>query len=175
MEKSPIHLRKPEKEDASQIARLMNNRNIWNNLRDFVPHPYQEKDALEFISNCQNEDPSVTFAIEYESQLCGVIGLILQKDVFRVSAELGFWIGEPYWGRGIATAAIKEMVNYGFKTFDLRRMYAGVFEGNIGSMRALEKAGFEKEAVLKNAIIKNNQILHLHQYAIVGKGIVSRS
>ena len=161
-----ITLRKLGGADIPGLARLANNKKIWANVRDIFPYPYGEKDAGNFISSIKNEDPQVTFGIEYEGALCGVSGLVLQTDVYRKTAEIGYWIGEPYWGKGIATAAVKWLVEYGFETLHLIRIQTGVFEHNIASMRVLEKNGFIKEAICRKSIYKDGKILDEHRYSI---------
>jgi RimJ/RimL family protein N-acetyltransferase len=96
-----------------------------------------------------------------------MIGLHPQKDVYRLSAELGYWIGEPFWGNGIATKAVELILKYGFETLNLNRIYAGVFEHNIASMRVLEKCDFVKEGIAKQAVIKNNKVIDEHKFAII--------
>lgn len=155
--------------DAERIATLLNNKKIWNNLRDYIPHPYSMDDAREFISLCQSENPQKTFIIDDEGSAIGVIGLVLQKDVYRKSAELGYWLGEPFWNNGYSTQAVRNIVAYGFNTLDLVRIYAGVFEHNKASRRVLEKAGFVLEGILRRSIIKNDKILDEHLYAILNK------
>lgn len=131
-----------------------------------MPHPYHEKDAEVFVNQiCAKENPQQTFAIEYKSALVGCIGLKKQSDVYRLSAELGFWIGERFWNKGIATEAIQLACYYAFEYLELIRVYAAVFDFNIASKKALEKAGFTLEAVLEKAVIKNGQICDEYRYA----------
>ncbi|WP_299766410.1 GNAT family protein [uncultured Dokdonia sp.] len=162
-----ITLRPLELSDASQLATLANNKNIWNNLRDYIPFPYNENDAKSFITQTKQEDPKQNFGIEYKGNLCGVIGVITQNDVYRKTAEIGYWIGEPYWGKGIATKAIALITHYGFEQLELIRIHAGVFEYNISSMKALEKNGYMKDGIFKKAIIKNEKIYDEHRYYII--------
>lgn len=150
--------------DISQLAKLANNKNIWDNLRDSFPYPYSEGDAELFINLTIEENPKQNFAIEYAGDLCGVIGLILQNDVYSKSAEIGYWIGEPFWGKRIATTAIKLITSYGFEDLKLIRIYAGVFDFNIASMKALENNGYKKEGVFKNTVYKNDKIFDEHRY-----------
>ena len=150
--------------DVSQLAQLANNKRIFDNVRDHFPFPYKEDHAEAFIKKTLNENPRQTFGIEYEDALSGVIGLILQEDVYRKSAEVGFWIGEPFWGKGVATQALKLITDYGFNKLNLARIYAGAFEYNTGSMKVLEKNGFIKEGILKKAAFKNEQFYDEHRY-----------
>lgn len=163
--KDTIALRRLTPEDAPTIAHLLNNKKIWDNLRDIMPHPYSEQDADNFIRMTGKENPRVTFAIEYEGQFCGVIGLIPGADIYRRGAELGYWIGEPWWGKGIATEAVRQMVAYSFDELGLVRLQSGVMAHNPGSMKVLENNGFVLEGVFKKAIFKNGLIVDEHRYA----------
>jgi len=159
-----VNIRPLEFSDKSELARLINNKSVWDNLRDYIPFPYSEKDADFFISLTKEESPQQSFAIDFKEKLCGVIGLLIRKDVYRRSAEIGYWLGEPYWGLGIATKAVGLITKYGFEELNLNRIYAGVFEYNVASMKVLEKNGFEKEGIFRNAILKNNQVYDEHRY-----------
>ena len=148
----------------SDKAELANNKKIWDNLRDYIPFPYKESDAEFFIDLTNKEDPKQTFGIEYKGKLSGVIGLVIQKDVYKKSAEIGYWIGEAFWGNGIATKVVELITEYGFDKLDLNRIYTGVFEYNLASMKVLEKNGYEKEGIFKNAILKNEKICDEHRF-----------
>jgi len=162
--KTNLILRPLKDSDAEVLATLANNKKIWDNIRDKMPHPYNVNDARFFINSTKENVPQVTFAIVRDDEFCGVIGLILQSDVYRLSAEMGYWIGEPYWGQGITTEAIDILSDYGFESLGLIRIYAGVYEYNLGSMRVLEKNGFLKEGVARKAVIKNGGIYDEHRY-----------
>lgn len=154
-----IILREWKKSDREALAALANNINIWNNVRDRLPHPYTLKHADEFISYCYAQKPPHVFAITCNNKLAGCIGLEMQTDTSRLSAEIGYWIGEPYWNKGIATEAIISMLEYISKAFpSLIRIYGYVFEKNIASMRVLEKCGFHLEGIQRKAVVKNNNI-----------------
>ncbi|MGB5500231.1 MAG: GNAT family protein [Maribacter sp.] len=159
-----IKLRPLKAADKFQLAQLANNKKIYDNVRDHFPYPYNEDDAKAFINTTIEEDPKQNFGIEYEGNICGAIGLILQKDVYRKSAEMGYWIGEPYWGKGFATKAIELITEYGFDNLNLLRIYAGVFDFNIASMKVLEKNGFKKEGISRDAVLKNGRIRNEHRY-----------
>ena len=165
MSEGKISLRPLENEDIKLLALLANNKKISDNLRDYFPSPYTEKDAEEFIQSAKHENPPTTFAIEYSGQLCGVTGLVLQQDVYRKTAEIGYWIGEPFWNKGIATTAVKLLTGYGFNQLDLVRIYTGIFEYNPASMKVLEKNGFEKDGIFKKSILKNGSIWDEHRYS----------
>lgn len=160
-----VMLRTLKPSDKTQMAQLANNKNIWDNVRDGFGHPYTEKNAEEFIQRQANNDTEKVFAVICNGELCGLTGLILQKDVYLKSAEIGYWIGEPFWGRGIATQAIGLLARRAFDKLALVRLYAGIFEYNVGSMRVLEKNGFEKEGISRKAIFKNGKFWNEHRYA----------
>ena len=161
-----IELRAFQEEDAVSLVTLCNNKNIWNNVRDTFPHPYGEKEAKEFIKIATAKDPQEIFAIVNHNQLVGCIGIHPQADVYRHSAEIGYWIGEPYWGSGMATRAVKLIIDYGFNTLNLVRIYAGCFDFNLASQKVLLKAGFQQEAVHKKAVLKNEKLCDEIRYAI---------
>lgn len=160
-----IRLRDFSDLDQVRLAELCNNKKIWDNVRDLLPSPYTEQNALEFIKSCQQQNPPVIFAIEYKGELAGCVGLTMQTDVYRLTAEIGYWIGEPYWGLGIATKAVGLLTEYRFDQLDLVRIYTGVFDFNKASQRVLEKSGFKLEGVFEKSVIKNGQIHNELRYA----------
>ncbi|MCK9641312.1 MAG: GNAT family N-acetyltransferase [Prolixibacteraceae bacterium] len=160
-----IRLREFSELDQVRLAELCNNKKIWDNVRDLLPSPYTEQNALEFIRLCRQDVPTTTFAIEYQGELAGCIGLVKQTDVYRLSAEIGYWIGEPYWGLGIATEAVGLLTEYGFGQLDLVRIFTGVFDFNKASQRVLEKSGFKLEGVFEKSVIKNGLIHNEFRYA----------
>ncbi len=160
-----IQLKPLTLEDKEMLSRLANNKKIWNCLRDVLPHPYKRSDAETFILFTQTKEPLEIFGILWEGTLCGVIELSPQEDVYRKTGEIGYWIGEPYWGKGIGTAAVALMTHYGFETLALERIHAGVFDFNTASMRVLEKNDYVKEGVFRKAILKNGVICDEHRYA----------
>lgn len=162
--KEKIKIRPLKLSDKAELAKLANNKKIWDNLRDYIPFPYKESDAEFFINLTKEENPKQTFGIEYKDKLSGVIGLVIQKDVYQKSAEIGYWIGESFWGNGIATKAVELITRYGFDKLDLNRIYTGVFEYNAASMKVLEKNGYEKEGIFKNAIFKNDKVCDEHRF-----------
>ncbi len=151
-----ISLRPWTASDVEPLAIYFNNINIWNNLRDYIPHPYTMEDAESFISSQDNLMPAQNFAILKEGEIAGGIGIILQEDVYKMNVELGYWIAEPFWGKGIASAAVELMSAYTFDNFAINRIVAEVFEYNKSSMRVLEKNGFYLESVRRKGILKNN-------------------
>lgn len=141
--------------DEGSLVLYANNRNIWINLRDRFPFPYTRKDARKWIRQANLGMTQTQFAIVVDGAAAGGIGFEVKRDVFRRSAEIGYWLGEPFWGRGIMTEAVQAVTEYAFKNFDLCRIEAGIFEWNLASMRVLEKAGYECEARLKKSVTKD--------------------
>ena len=145
--------------DAPSLVKYANNRNIWLNLRDAFPHPYTEASAAAFIEESQHESPPTNLAIATPEEAIGSIGISRNQDVHRLTAELGYWLAEPYWGKGIMTEAVAKFTDYAFSCLELRRIYAEPFAHNAASCRVLEKAGFTLEGRLRNSVIKDGQIL----------------
>jgi RimJ/RimL family protein N-acetyltransferase len=158
MSETGILLRPWEKEDKLSLLKYGNNKKIADNLRNVFPFPFEEKNADSFIEFWTSHEPIRGFAIEYESEPIGAIGLHPKEDVYVKNMELAYWIAEPFWGRGIATRAVNMMVNYGFKTWPIERIYAGAFGSNLASQKVLEKCGFIREGILKNSIWKNERL-----------------
>ena len=153
--------------DEESLVRNANNKTIWRNLRDAFPNPYTLDDAKHWINIANPTTPIKNFAIVVDGAAVGGIGVVLKDDVFRRSAEIGYWLGEEYWGRGIVTEAVRAVTDYAFATFDLCRVYAGVFEWNPASMRVLEKAGYEVECRMKKSVTKDGQTIDELIYAII--------
>ena len=154
-----IKLREWSFADAPELARLANNRKIWDNARDQFPHPYTVRKADEWIAAVLAKKPICNYAITVDGKLAGAIGIVPQEDVSRCSAELGYWVGEPFWNQGVATLAIMQIVPLAWKSNPaLTRIFASVFDFNKASMRALEKSGFTLESVRKKAVIKNGVV-----------------
>ncbi|UZD21321.1 GNAT family protein [Algoriphagus halophytocola] len=147
-----------------QLYPLANNPKIAMNLKDSYPQPYTIHDARYWIEHNQKFNPPQNFAIEYEGKLAGSIGSERGRDELRTNMELGFWIGEPFWGKGIATEAVKLYTKYIFEKFDIERIFAQVYDFNGQSMNVLEKAGYFPEAILKKAFIKNSTVGDIFQY-----------
>jgi len=162
----PLILRPWRAADAPALIRHANNRKIWLNLRDVFPHPYTPEDAQQWLARCAGAtgEPA-TFAIEFEGDAVGGVGLQFLTDVNRLTAEIGYWLGEPFWGRGFATLAVKAATEYAFATFDLRRVQATVFEWNPASARVLEKAGYTFEGRQRGSIVKDGHIGDTLMYA----------
>jgi len=160
-------LRTWRKTDLESIVELANNRSIWLNLRDQFPHPYTRRDALTFLRHMRERNPETVFAIAVDGKAIGAIGFVLQKDVDRVSAEIGYWLGEPFWGRGIATEALIAITRHAIEKHGLSRLFAVPFASNTASCRVLEKAGYTLEARLRRSAIKDGRIVDQLQYAFV--------
>ena len=162
-----VSLRKLDLSDKGKIAFMANNRHVWDNLTDIMPHPYNEDDAVVFIRMATNSKENYIFGIDYDGELCGITGLHRQPDVFRLSAELGYWLGEEYWHRGIAGCAVRIAVVFGFENLGLERIYANVYDFNKASQRVLEKSGFTFEGRARKSVIKNGVILDDLRYSIL--------
>ena len=159
----PLRLRALRPEDAPALAALANNKKIWDRVRDYFPYPYTEGDARQFIASALESDPPLSLAIELEREFCGVIGLMPQTDVNRKTAEIGYWLGEPFWHRGLATEAVRQMCDYAFG-LGFARLQAAVFDFNTASMRVLEKNGFVREGIFRRSVFKNGQFWDEHWF-----------
>lgn len=160
-----VAIRELMEADLEKLTEYADNERVSINLRDAFPQPYTLTDARNFWEMVNKQQPKTFFAIEYKGNYAGNIGLSLGIDVYRNSAEIGYFIGEPLWNRGIMTQAVNMMVDFGFSTLGVVRIYASVFEFNKASQRVLEKCGFEKEAILKKAITKKDIIYDEVRYA----------
>ncbi len=155
------------KGDEASLAQHANNRKVWINLRDRFPHPYSPADAERWIAFATTQVPQTHFAVAIEDRAVGGIGLELKTDVDRRSAEIGYWLGEAFWGKGIMTAAVRAMTEWAFATFDLIRLQAGIFAWNGASMRVLEKVGYSCEAQLRRAATKDGKTIDMYLYAML--------
>ncbi|HUR95299.1 MAG TPA: GNAT family N-acetyltransferase [Gemmatimonadales bacterium] len=153
--------------DEPSLSRHASSRKIWLNVRDRFPHPYTLAAAESWVAHAAAADPETQFAIEVDGEAAGGIGLFLQEDVSRFTAEIGYWLGEAYWGRGLATAVVRRFTDYAFDTFDLNRIYGNIFDWNEASVRVLEKAGYEFEGRHRRAAVKDGQVVDNLLYAVV--------
>src|SRR4051812_23676727 len=151
-------------DDLASLVRYADNRKIWLNLRDRFPHPYTRRDGRDFIHLARSQRPETMFALDVDGEAAGGIGFVQHTDVERVSAEIGYWLGEPFWGRGITTEALTAVTNYALATHHLERGYAVPFAWNTASCRVLEKAGYVLEARLRNSAIKDGKLTDQMQY-----------
>ena len=161
-------LRKWRLSDAKDLAAALNNKKILNNLRDGLPFPYTEQDARDYITAILSSEENSTFAyaITQNDRAIGSIGAFRQSNIHRQTAELGYYLAEEYWGRGIMTKAIRQLCGIVFDTTDILRIYAEPFAYNTGSRRALEKAGFCYEGTMKNNAVKNGKVLDMALYSL---------
>jgi Acetyltransferases, including N-acetylases of ribosomal proteins len=161
-------LRPWEISDAEELALVADNKNIADNLRDLFPHPYSKDNAVQWLSTVlDQEGPKRYFAIIAEGKLAGSIGLTPKTDIYRKNAEVGYFIAQEFWGRGIASKALIAITAYAFRTFEIIRVYAEPFADNIGSRLVLEKAGYTLEATFKNYVIKNGVIKDSCIYSVL--------
>ena len=156
-----------EADDVASLVAHANNRKIWLNLRDRFPHPYTKADGQKFIRAARDMRPETFFAIAVDGAAVGGIGFVLQSDVDRMSAEVGYWLGEKLWGRGITTEALAAVTRHAFDRHDITRLFALPFAYNTASCRVLEKAGYTLEARLRRSAIKDGAIVDQFQYACI--------
>jgi len=156
-----------DRRDIPALVRHANNYNVWRNLRDRFPFPYTAVHGEAWVRAAAQERPQTSLAIAVGGQAVGGIGLLPQDDVARYSAEVGYWLGEEFWGRGLATEALQGFVPWCFDHFDLCRLYACVFEWNPASCRVLEKAGFTLEGRLRKSVAKDGHLIDQFLYSLV--------
>lgn len=156
-------------EDAGDLAQMLNNKKILDNLRDGLPYPYTLKDAEEYITAMLASDKTKTFAfaITVNDKAVGSIGIFRCDNIHSRTAEMGYYIGEPYWGQGLGTSAVKQTCSYIFKHTDIIRIFAEPFTNNAASCRILEKSGFQLEGTLRNNAVKNGKILDMNMYSLI--------
>jgi [ribosomal protein S5]-alanine N-acetyltransferase len=152
--------------DLPALVKYANNRNISKNLTDKFPFPYTEADGKDFIEFATQGYPVHIFAIEIDGEAAGGIGIHQQDDIHRKNAELGYWLAEKFWGQGIMTLAIRQIVDFTFDTFDIERIFARPFGRNKASQRVLEKAGFIFEGKFEKALYKNGEYIDELVYAV---------
>jgi len=154
-----VKVRSWRKDDLKSLVRHADNPKIAANLRDQFPHPYARRDGIDFLDYARSQEPECAFAIEYGGEAVGGVGFLLGRDIARRSAEMGYWLSEEHWGRGIATRAVTAMSDWAFAQYNLTRVFAMAFAHNAASIRVLEKAGFVREGILRRSAIKNGVIL----------------
>lgn len=155
------------KRDIPALVRHANNINVSRNLRDSFPYPYTDVDADGWVKFVTQHSPPRNLVLTHDDEAIGGIGLRLQEDVHRLSAEVGYWLSESYWGRGIVAQALKLFTDYAFANFPFERIYAGVFERNPASVRVLEKAGYEYEATLRRGVVKDGLVMDELIYTVL--------
>jgi RimJ/RimL family protein N-acetyltransferase len=151
--------------DRDALARFANNRKVWRNLKDRFPHPYTERDAEAWLALARTDPGRTGWAIEIDGQSAGGIGLVPLCDVYARTAHIGYWLGEPYWGRGIMTDAVRAVSAYALEERGFLRLEAPVFAWNPASMRVLEKCGYQREGVMRRSVFKDGEITDCVLYA----------
>jgi len=162
-----LRVRNWRREDLDALLRYANNAKIAANLRDQFPHPYTRRDGIDYLNYVRSMDVPMAFAIEHEGEAIGGIGFRLGSDIARLSAEMGYWLAEPFWGRGYATRAVAAASEWAFENYRIIRVFAMVFSHNAASIRVLEKAGFQREGILRRSAIKSGTVLDQLMYAKV--------
>ena len=162
-------IRKWKIDDAAELAATLNNKNIQDNLRDGLPYPYTEDDAKYYINEMLKADKNsiFAFAITADDKVVGSIGVFRKDNIHSLTAEMGYYIAEPFWGKGLGTCAIKQTCQYVFRITDILRIFAEPFSYNIASCRILEKSGFKDEGTLRSNAVKNGQILDMKMYSLL--------
>lgn len=156
--------------DAESLHRHANNRRVSMHLRDRFPYPYELQHAQTFLSWVRQQPMPTVWAIEVDGEAAGGIGVVQMTDVERVSAEVGYWLGEAFWGRGVMTDALRAITDEAFRQFDLRRIFALPFADNIGSIRVLEKSGYVLEGRMPQSAIKDGVIRDQLMYGTYKRG-----
>lgn len=166
---TPFTLRPWRLSDAGDVAAAANNQKIAANLRNVFPFPYTLADAEWYVGDCvaQGEARQLTRAIVIDEKAAGSIGVFVKDDVYEKSAELGYWLAEPYWGQGVMTEAVRQLCREAFGRFDVLRIFAEPFADNLGSRRVLEKAGFTCEGTMRNGVFKNGRVHSYCMYALL--------
>lgn len=160
-------IRKWKLSDAANLAAALSNKKVQDNLRDGLPYPYTEQDGIDFISAMLSADKNDTFAfaITIDDKAIGSIGAFRQSNIHQLTAELGYYIAEEYWGKGIMAEAVKQICEYVFSVSDIIRIYAEPFAYNTASCRVLEKSGFQYEGTLRKNAVKNGKVLDMKLYS----------
>ena len=152
-------------DDVESLAKHANNRRVSINLRDRFPYPYRMEDARNFIERAISEGQEKSHCIEIDGSAVGSIGITIGEDVYRLTAEMGYWLAEEFWGQGIMSEVVPAFVDYCFEKFSLKRIYATTYSRNPASARVLEKAGFVLEGRLRKNVVKDGKILDSLLYA----------
>lgn len=162
-----IALRSWEQSDAANLAQALNNKKILDNLRDGLPFPYTVRDAEDYIASMLGAEKGSVYAwaITADNKAVGSIGVFRRDNIHFRTGEMGYYVGEPYWGKGICTFAAREACEYVFRNTDILRIFAEPFSYNAASCRVLEKSGFVFEGVLRKNAVKNGKVLDMKMYA----------
>ena len=164
---TPFILRQWQESDIPALAKYLNNKKIWDNCRDSLPYPYTSKDAALFIQYVKSQNIQNNYCIEINTEAAGNISFDRSTDVERFNAEIGYWIAEPFWNKGIMTQALRQAVRNYFSQTDVVRIFAKIYAGNFASIRVLEKAGFQKTGIQHNACFKNGRFLDCHSFELL--------
>ncbi|MGI9192670.1 MAG: GNAT family N-acetyltransferase [Chitinophagaceae bacterium] len=163
-----VSLRLWQSTDAQRLCELGNNPNIAANMRDAFPSPYTLTDALGFINKTiEDEHFKHVRAIVWNEEVVGSIGIFQEHDIYRFNYEIGYWLGEAYWGKGIMKEALRLMINYAETETDAHRLYAGVFDYNVASANVLRRNGFKEVALLQDKVFKNGRFIHEYLFEIL--------
>jgi RimJ/RimL family protein N-acetyltransferase len=170
-----VRIREWKIEDKTELAENLNNKKVLDNLRDGLPYPYSEKNAEEYIRAMLSSDRDNTFAfaITADDKVIGSIGVFRCENIHFRTAEMGYYIGEKYWGNGYMTSAVKQICSYVFNKTDIIRIFAEPFAHNTASCRVLEKAGFSCEGIIKCGAFKNGKIIDMKMYALIKNDALS--
>src|ERR1700756_1020549 len=162
-----LRIREWRREDLDSLLRYANNARIAANLRDQFPHPYTRREGIDYLNYVRSAHIPLSFAIELGGEAIGGIGFKQGIDIARLSMEMGYWLGEPFWGRGLTTRAVTAASDWAFDNYKVVRIFAMAFAHNVASIRVLEKSGFQREGILRHSAIKNGVILDQVMYAKV--------
>ena len=162
-------IRKWKKDDVESVAKYANNKKIAQNLRNVFPYPYTTEDARAYVFDCveRGDERRLVRAIEVGGEAVGSIGIFLGNDIAEKSAELGYWLAEEYWRKGIVSSAVLKLCKEAFETFDIVRIYAEPFSYNAGSRGVLEKAGFTFEGTMRSSVFKNGKVFDQSMYSLL--------
>lgn len=167
LELGDLRVRDWRRDDLDALLRYANNPKIAANLRDQFPHPYTRRDGIDYLNYVRTMDVPMSFAMEYGGEAVGGIGFKLGLDIARLSIEMGYWLAEPFWGRGLTTRAVTSSSDWAFDNYKVVRIFATAFVHNLASIRVLEKSGFQREGILRRSAIKNGVILDQIMYSKV--------
>ena len=162
-----LRLRRLRHGDADSLVRHGNNPKVAQNLQDRFPSPYTREDAYRFIEYAQGATLESIFGIEVEGEVNGIGSLLFKEDVFSVSTELGYWLSEAHWGKGMMTEVVKSLTRHAFADLEKERVYANAYDYNPASRRVLEKAGFQLEGKARNAAVKNGRLMDVWTFGCI--------
>jgi RimJ/RimL family protein N-acetyltransferase len=168
-----VSIRQWQTEDAPALSKAIDNKAVQDNLRDGIPFPYTEKDGAEFIASMisAEQDSTFAFAVIFKNTVIGSIGAFRQANIHRRTAEMGYYIAEEHWGKGITTQAVQLLCDFVFENTDIIRIYAEPFSYNNASCRVLEKAGFICEGTLRSNAVKNGNVIDMMLYAFIKESV----